>query len=461
MANENHKFHPRTEEAYQLMHNGILALSRAEQAGIRVDMDYIEREKKRTIRRMEHLEQKFKETKFYRHWEHSVRGRVNINSRIQLGKFLYDVKKITPARYTPSGLGSTDEEALQGLNIPELNLLLRRTKLKKIYDVLEGFAQEQVEGYLHPVFNLHLVRTFRSSSNTPNMQNVPKRDEEMMKACRKALYPRPGHQFVEADFSGLEVRIAACYHQDPTMLQYINDPASDMHADMAKQIFCLDKFDRNRHYTLRQAAKNGFVFPQFYGDYYKNCANNMAVGWGRLSQGRWSEGQGIAVGDVSLADHMRKNGIRSYQAFERHVQEIERDFWTNRFPVYAEWKEKWWRDYKRKGYLDMYTGFRCHGIMNKNDCINYPVQGAAFHCLLWSFTEIDGLSRREGWKSRLVGQIHDSMLLDVHPSELRRVKKAVREVTCVQLPAVWNWIVVPLKIDVEVYPVDSPWIKSD
>ena len=62
-----------------------------------------------------------------------------------------------------------------------------------------------------------------------------------MNMCRKALFPRPGHQLLEADFSGLEVRIAACYHKDKTMVKYITDPTTDMHGDMAKQIFMIDQ----------------------------------------------------------------------------------------------------------------------------------------------------------------------------------------------------------------------------
>ena len=68
---------------------------------------------------------------------------------------------------------------------------------------------------------------------------------------------------MEADFGSLEVRIAACYHQDPTMIKYIKDETTDMHRDMAQQIFKLSNFDKHNraHGILRTAAKNGFVFP--------------------------------------------------------------------------------------------------------------------------------------------------------------------------------------------------------
>lgn len=455
------QINPHTYEAYQLLHNGTLALARAELQGFRVDTKYVEEQKADITLRIRQKEKEFKESNLFRHWQHSTKGKVNIYSNTQLAHFLYDVKKIEPQRETYSGQGSTDEESLQQLGLPELNNLIEIRKLKKVRDTyLEAFTREQVNGIIHPFFNLHLVRTYRSSSDSPNFQNIPKRDEESMRIVRQALYPRPDHQLLEIDYSGLEVRIAACYHRDMTMLKYLRDNY-DMHGDMAEQIFKLDKFDKTKHNILRQATKNGFVFPEFYGDYYGNCAVNMACGWGKLPQGFWSNGQGILIGDNdTLGSHLIREGISSYTKFEKHVKEIETDFWQNRFPEYAQWKERWYTTYKKHGYIDLLTGFRCSGVMSKNDCINYPVQGAAFHCLLWSFIEMDRLIRELNLDSHLIGQIHDSMLMDVNPNELDKIIQLVREVTCHILPKVWSWIIVPLDVEMEICPVNESWLEK-
>jgi len=456
-------YNPRFEEAYKLMHDGILALSRAEQQGLRVDVEYVERKMRVLTHKINKLEASFKQTNFFKHWQHAVKGTINIHSTTQLGIFLYRVKKIKIEKETVSGQGATDDEALRQMNIPELNDLLQIRKLKRVRDTyLSAFAREQVNGYLHPFFNLHLVTTYRSSSDHPNFQNIPVRDEESMQICRKALYPRPGHQLVEIDYSGLEVRIAACYHKDETMLHYINDPKSDMHADMAKQLFIVNKFDKSlpSHNILRQAAKNGFVFPQFYGDYYKKCAINMACNWGKLSQGRWKSGEGIEMPEGTLADHFISKGIKSLDSFIEHVKKIETDFWERRFPEYAEWKNYWYNTYKKYGYIDLLTGFRCSGIMSKNDCINYPVQGAAFHCLLKSLIRLDELITSEKLDSRIVSQIHDSILLDVSPDELEYVIEMAHKITCFEIPEEWKWIIVPLTIDAEVCEIDKSWAEK-
>lgn len=450
-------------QAYELLHKGVLALSRAEQQGIRVDMDYAERKMRILSKKIDSLEKEFRSSKLFKHWQHCMPKGINIHSNSQLGTYLYKIRKVDVQKQTVTGLGATDDEALRQMNIPELALLLQIRKLKKVRDTyLSSFIREQVNGYIHPFFNLHLVTTYRSSSDHPNFQNIPKRDEESMQICRKALFPRPGHQLLEVDYSGLEVRIATCYHKDSTMLSYIKDPTSDMHADMAKQIFSLSTFNKSdpTHTVLRQAAKNGFVFPEFYGDYYGNCAVNIACGWGKLPQGKWSKGQGIPFEDKNLADHLIRKGYKSLSDFTDYIKKIEKDFWGRRFREYDRWKDNWYSEYKKKGYIDLYTGFRCSGVMGKNDCINYPIQGSAFHCLLWSFIRLDELLFGEGLDSRLIGQIHDSVLIDVNPKELDYVAEIVHRTTCFELTEAWKWINVPLDIDMEICPVDSPWSEK-
>jgi DNA polymerase I-like protein with 3'-5' exonuclease and polymerase domains len=465
------RLHPQTQQAYQLFHDGILALAHAEQQGICIDVEYIKNKINHLERKIIRAENQFKETEFFKHWQQSSKSTVNIYSGTQLNNYLYNVKGIKPLKVTKTSTednvkGSTDGEALKKLKIPELAFYEDRTKIKKSLDVLNGFLREQVNGVLHPFYNLHIARTYRSSSQNPNFQNIPKRDEEMMQICRRALLPRPGHLFLEPDFSGIEVRIAACYHKDPTMLKYINDPKSDMHRDMAQQIFKMKSFDKKipSHYTLRQAAKNGFVFPQFYGDYYRNCADNLACEWGKLPQSKWRPGQGIdmigwepAFNTFHLSDHLIKQGIKSFDQFTEHVKAIEQDFWGVRFKVYAEWKKRHYDIYLKNGYIDLLTGFRCHGIMNEKEVSNYPVQGAAFHCLLWSMIQLDKQLRKYNMDSVICGQIHDSMLIDTAPKELKNVWEITQQITTIDLPKTYPWICVPLEIDGDVTEIDQSW----
>ena len=240
-----------------VFHEGTLALARAERQGIRIDVDYCNRKKKQLTRRIQHYQKKLEESELYTLWVSTFKGRTKISSNDQLSKILYGKMKIKPEKTTKTGQGSTDEEALRRLGMPELDLILQIRKLDKIRGTyLDAFVREQTDGYIHPFYNLHNVRTYRSSSADPNFQNIPKRDKEAMKICRRAILPRPGNMLIEADFSSLEVNISECYHKDPVMMDYLLNKKSDMHLDMAKQIFLFDEMDKKipSHAILRQAA---------------------------------------------------------------------------------------------------------------------------------------------------------------------------------------------------------------
>jgi DNA polymerase I len=456
---------PNLSRAYNLIHAGIETLSEVEQNGIRVDVEAMAVTKKELSDKITGLESEFYASTFYRHWSHVTNGNPNIASNPQLANFLYKVKKLEPKKFTENGIPATDEEALEALDIPELKQLLEIRKWKKVRDTyLESFDREQYNGIIRPFFNLHTVKTYRSSSDSPNFQNIPKRDKEATNLIRRNLFARPGHLLMEVDFSAIEVSIAACYHKDPVMLDYLIH-FKDMHGDMAAQIFEIDRFDKHNKYhsLLRKAAKNSFVFPQFYGDYYKNNAIGL-LQWCKLpTSGRFKPGTGVQLSEdgITIADHLISRKIRDFDTFVEHIRRIEDDFWNRRFRVYAKWKTNWIKHYRQNGYIDLHTGFRCSGVMSKNDVTNYPVQGAAFHCLLWSFIEANRRMKEQQYESRLIGQIHDAIVLDVLPEELDDVLALLQQITEVDLADHWPWIIVPMRIEAEISSVGGSWAEME
>ena len=106
----------------------------------------------------------------------------------------------------------------------------------------------------------------------------------------------------------------------------------------------------------------------------------------------------------------------------------------------------------------MHTGFTCSGLMRKNEIINYPIQGSAFHCLLYTFIRMDEIMREEKWKSKLIGQIHDDIVVDADPDEAEHIEATAHKIVKEDLPEMWDWIIIPLDIDVDKYEIDGPWI---
>lgn len=431
---------PFIKTGFDFFMEGVRAFCEIEQNGVCIDEKYYLEEDKLLEEGLEKLE---KEIMAFPEVEKWPKEKFNFNSSQQLGTLLFDILKWKSVKETPAGKPSTDEESLAKLNKPFTNKILEYKKLFKMKNTyLASFLRDSFDGKLFPSFNLHIAKTFRSSSSNPNFQNIPNRNKVANKMIRGGIFPSPGNQLAEIDYSGIEVSISACYHKDPNMINYIKDKSTDMHLDMARQILCNDSLEKKSE--ERYLAKNNFVFPQFYGDYYVNCARNF---WAKISS--------------ETKDHLKSVGITSYKKFENHMKKVENDFWGNRFKIYNKWKLRNYNRYEKIGGIDLLTGFRCTGQMNRKDVMNYPIQGSAFHCLLWSLIQIHKFIKENNLKSKIVGQIHDSIILDLVPEEKSLLLPEVKDIMCNKVREYWDWIIIPLEIEMEITPVDSPWSEKE
>ena len=442
-----------TKDAYKLMHDGILALARVEENGMCVDVDRLDRTIVQVGERIKVIESELKQDDVWRLWKRRFGQSAKIGSRDQLGKVLYGEMGLKPEGTTRlAKRAKVDKDALAGIDLPFVAKYLLFERLKKTRSTnLLGIKRELVGNRLRPMYSLNIARTYRSSCSNPNGQNFPVRDEEISEMVRSCIVPTDeNHVLVEIDYGKLEVCIAACYHKDPVMLDYLRDPSKDMHRDAAADVYMLSQEDVTK--GTRFYAKNQFVFPEFYGSYWKICAPNL---WGAIGQFGLK-----TAGGVPLKQHLKDQGIRGLGncdkdvpkpgTFEAHIKEVERVLWDERFLVYRDWKPFWFDKYEKVGGFDTLTGFRFEGVLSKNDVINYPVQGAAFHCLLWALTRMVRWMEKRKMRSKIVGQIHDSIIADVHRDELAEYLAKAKQVLTVDLPRAWTWIIVPLSVDAEV-----------
>lgn len=451
---------PYKKRAFKLFFDGARALAEVEANGIRMDVPYLDKSIAEVESKISTLELQLEDFELAKKWRNIYGVKTNYGSPVQMSKMLFEEMGYQSPETTDSGRYKMDEKTLVKLNDPFVNSYLEAKKLQKILTTyLKGIRREVVDGYLHPFFNLHTTRTFRSSSNAPNFQNLPVRNPELGRMVRRAFIAREGRHLVEVDYSGVEVCIAACYHKDPTMVEYIKDKSKDLHRDMATECFCLpasemidpvDDSDKKRIKRIRYCGKNMFVFPQFYGDWYRDCAKAL---WGAVNSLDLKLRDG-----TSLKSHLAKLGFKNLKKYEGYIQRIETDFWEKRFPVYTQWKKDLLSQYWRDRYLVTKTGFVVQGEMRKNEVINYPVQGTAFHCLLRSLSWIvlEELKHRK-MNTLIVGQIHDSIVADVPAEELSDFLGLVRYVMTERLPREWDWINVPLDVEAEVAPLNGSW----
>ena len=443
--------------------DGSRALAQVEANGMRVDVDYLDTMIEKTAVKIKEMEDRLKEQDIWKEWKKIYGPDASIGSRDQLGKVVFEAMGVKSNKKTSAGKYSTDEEALEQIDHPFLKSWCEVEKLRKARSTnLIGLRREQFGGILRPSYNLNTTITYRSSASDPNSQNLPIRDKRLARLVRTAFIPRSkDHILVEIDAKGAEVRVATCYHQDPTMIQYIRDN-HDFHKDLAMQCYMLEADQVSG--GARGTAKGGFVFASFYGDWYIQISKNL---WNAIELDHLTRKDG-----TSLREHLNSKGLRELGlpeegskernpkpgSFGEHILNVYNDFWGRRFAVYSKWKEEWWQEYLRNGYYQTLTGFVCRGVFERNKAINYPIQGSSFHCLLWALIQINDWLQKNRMKSMIIGQIHDSIILDIHKDEHEEVLGKCHEVMMHDIRKAWPWIIVPL--DVEVSASDENWYKK-
>jgi len=243
---------------------GQACFSDIQQNGVRVDIEYCKTQMKKLDKSIEAQKQTVFEFKEIKEWQKIYKAKFNLDSNDQLKDVLFEKFGYKAVSFTETGKASTDKTALEALGLPFTESLLRYRKLLKLKNTyMMNILKEECNGYIHTFFNLGTVRTFRNSSDSPNLQNTPIRDPEVGKIIRRCFISRQDHELIETDFGGIETRGAAWESKDPTLLKYLrNADKSDMHADFMSQIYYLPEYDlKNKgDNTLRKGTKNGFTF---------------------------------------------------------------------------------------------------------------------------------------------------------------------------------------------------------
>lgn len=455
-----------TPEAYKLLHDGSIALARMEHNGIRIDEKYLHTAIKEVGDRIKENNATLEKDPIFKTWKKRFGDKTKLGSKEQLALVVFDDlgykcrERTAPSIKFPNGRPKGDESAFAHItDLPFVQTYFSNEKLKKLQSTyLGGIRKWVTNGRIHPVINLHLVVSFRSSMGDPNLQNVPIRNPEIGEIIRQCFIADDDCHIVELDYGRIEVHAGSWYHHDPTMLKYLRDPTTDMHRDMAFQIYKFQEgdVDKKVYKQARYGAKNKFVFPQFYGDYYKNCARNM---WEFIDTGK------LKTLDGKSFKKKFKNGLGDLESdappgvgtFAHHMKEIETHFWETRFPIYTKWKKNLYESYLKTGRIRTLNGFIIQGIYKKNEILNLGIQGLAFHCLLWSLIRIDKEMRRRKMKSRLILQVHDSLLGSIHRKELQDYIYLARSIMIDELTKAWNFICTPLEVEAEVSPLEASW----
>lgn len=419
-----------------------IELGKAENHGVYLDQMDAVHEYNKLTKRMEKLELKIKYSDEMEKWD--LPNEFRPSAPGDLTHLVFKCLQLkSNGILTATGKEKADVEALEKIDSEVAKYTLQWRKLKKVRDTyLKGFMKEAVNSIIHTSLNLHTVTTFRSSSNDPNLQNVPARDQEVTSLLRKLIIARPNHKLGEYDYKAMEAAIVAIYNKDPNWINYVSDINNDMHRDMAAKLVIRNKEDVLK--SERQTVKSSFVFATVYGSYWKNTA-----------KGLWDSFEPETI------KHLKSKGIINLEDYRSHVKKVETWFWQDQFPVGYEWMNKTIKDYEKKGYVELLTGFRCYGPMSRNQILNTPVQGTASHCKLWTLNRISKLITKKNMNSRIVLEIHDSIIPDIDPAEEDYLDYQIWLYGTQKIREYFDWLIVPLFIEKKISEVNGNWSEME
>ena len=444
---EEFKNRPLLQSGNQLFFDGNLALGDVERNGIPIDIQHYSDQDKILGDEINDLSTQLMSSDESKLFKKTYHKDIDLASPTDLKSLFYVIKNIKATKQTDKGNDSIDQSVLVDINTEFTNNLLELRKLEKTKGTyLAQFLRETCDdGKLRPSFNLNMVTTFRSSSDKPNFQNIPVRDEKAKFITRSGIIPTKGNKILEVDYSAMEARIIACLSHDQVLIDYIK-AGKDIHAEEAMSLFRFSDVEwhslspKNAK-DIRFYTKNQKVFPYFYGSWYESCAKNM---WPLIDK-------------LGIKDHLRKKGLGTYEKFEVHCQRDENRFW-NRFAGVREWQKQTEKFYLENGFVNYVTGFQSEGYLTRNDLYNWIVQGPAFHCLLWSLIQLNRELKDK--ETKIIGQIHDSIVLDLYPPEEEMVFNLCKGIMTRRIRKVWPWLIVPLEVSFEMTEIDGTWYSK-
>jgi DNA polymerase-1 len=340
----------------------------------------------------------------------------NISSPKQLGDILFIRLKLDDkARITKTKQFVTNEEILQRLTNkhPVIGKVLEYRGLKKLlstYVEALPLLINKSTGRIHTSFNQAVAATGRLSSNNPNLQNIPVRDERG-REIRKAFVPAEGHIFFSADYSQIELRLMAHLSGDKSMIADFLS-GNDIHAATASKIFKVDIKDVTREMRSRAKTAN-------FGIIYGISAFGLSE---RLTISR-SDAKELIDGYFSSYP-----GVKVYmEASIKKARDL--GYVTTMFG-----RKRYTRDIHSRNQV-------VRGNAERN-AINAPLQGPAADIIKIAMIRIHCRLQSEKMKAKMILQVHDELIFEVLPEELEHLK----EIVIAEMSGAAD-LKVPLKVD--------------
>ncbi len=376
---------------YEMVDRPLVAtVGKMEQRGIKVDRDYLAKLSTTFSTEIAKLEETIYE---------AAQGPFTIGSPAQLGAVLYDRLGLKGGRKGKSGQYSTDVnelERLAGEGVEVATRVLEWRQLTKLKNTYTDALQAQINpttGRVHTSYSLSGAQTGRLSSTEPNLQNIPIRTE-LGRQIRDAFVAEPGHVLMSADYSQIELRLAA-QMADVPQLKEAFQKGQDIHAMTAEELFGhVDRDTRGKAKTVNFAILYGIS------------------AWGLAGRLGVERDEGKAIIERYFA---RFPGIRTYidetLAFVR-----ENGFSRTLFG-------------RKTHFPNIRASNPMHRAGAERAAINAPIQGTSADLIKRAMNRMDAALAGAGLSDvRMLLQVHDELVFEVPEGKEEAAAAVVRKV---------------------------------
>jgi DNA polymerase-1 len=366
----------------------VKILADMELEGVRIDSDELNRYSQELGEQIEGLTQEI----------HQHAGQeFNIDSPKQLGPILFETLEIKARiKKTKTGQYPTGEEVLEKIKAehPIVPAVLRYRKLKKLkstyVDPLPKLVNSQ-SGRVHTTYQQTVAATGRLSSKDPNLQNIPIRTEEG-RAIRKAFIPRDdNHVLLAADYSQVELRIAAALSKDPGLVDAFVQ-GHDVHTATAAKVFQVDPEAVDREMRGKAKAVN---FGILYGQGAFGLAQNLGIPRREAKEiidAYFVEFAQLKAFTADCVDRVRETGYaETVLGRRRYLPDIASNNATVR--AFAE-----------------------------RNAVNAPIQGSAADIIKVAMVRMQAALEENQLEARMIMQVHDELVFDVPVGEVDQLE---------------------------------------
>ena len=351
----------------------------------------------------------------------------NIGSPKQLGEVLFDrMKLLDKTKKTKTGQYATGEDILQKLatDHPIAKKILEYREFEKLrstyVDALPKMMSKS-DGRIHSDFRQAVAATGRLSSNNPNLQNIPIRTERG-RQVRGAFVPRDkNYLFMSADYSQIELRIAASFAKDEIMIEAFRNKR-DIHTTTAAKVFKVDLAQVSP--DMRRKAKE-VNFGILYGSTAFGLSQNLNI-------------------SRTEAAEIIESYFKEFSAIKRYMDDSINEAREKEYVETILGRRRYLRDINSRNVTT-------RGFAERN-AINAPIQGSAADIIKIAMVNIHRWLEREKLKSKMILQVHDELVFDLHKDEQDIVKpKVIELMKCAVI------LDVPMEVEVG---VGKNWLEA-